>query len=163
MVWKYSSTVNVGSDTVSSLWQVWRVWSDLTLMPQWDKDCLAARLEKDPLEVGSVIYITLKNKPEKENRCIITNISKPNEASPRQTRFHFEFSVPLAVFSFQYEAHHPEDSDIITLTHTTQISGLFSHVYGYALRDMIKEGCDHMSYSVPKLATTLRSDSDNDI
>lgn len=144
-----------------SLWQLWRVWTDMSAMPLWDKDCKSASLETT-LEVGSTVAITLKNKPEEEKKCVITRLARPDGYSPKYTGFHFVYAVPLAQISFEYEAACVEGTDQIRVSHSTIISGLLSGLYGYTLKAMIKEGCDHMSDNVPPLAAKARAGPDSD-
>lgn len=158
MVWKYTSTVIVAGTTNScsliSLWQFWRVWSNIPDMPLWDRDCESARLDTT-MEEGRILFIAMKNKPTNENKCIFSKLMPPNSSSPSQTKFHFVFSVPLAELSFQYEAAIVEGSNDICLTHSTVITGLMAGMYGYLFKDTITSGCDHMSKSVPALAMTM--------
>jgi hypothetical protein len=161
MVWRYTSSVSVDRSRVSSLWQVWRVWSDIPNMPLWDQDCHSARLEST-LEEGKTLYIVMKNKPEVENECIITRVTRPNEVSPKLAAIHFDVALPLAKLSFEYEAELIDgtegDEPVLKLSHTTVISGFLSGIYGYALSKIIKEGCDHMSSTVPTVAENKSSE-----
>jgi hypothetical protein len=130
-------------------------------MSLWDKDCENARLDTI-LEEGRVIFVTMKNNPKVENKCILSKLVPPDSSSPTQTKFHFVYSVPFGELSFQYEASIVEGSTDICVTHSTVITGLMSGIYGYFLHDAIKTGCDHMSESVPVLARTMTMLIQND-
>ena len=160
MVWKYSSSVLVDKSAIS-LWQLWRVWTDMSAMPKWDKDCEFACLETT-LETGNILTIIMKNKPGEENKCVITRAVRPDESSPEYTGFHFVYAVPLAEISFEYEAVCVEQTGQIRVSHSTVVSGLLSGLYVYALKTMIKEGCDHMTVHVPPLAASAPSGPDSD-
>jgi hypothetical protein len=150
MGWKYTSTVIVDSKKINLL-QLWRVWSNLELMPKWDHDCHYARLEDDMIE-GRVLYIAMTNSPTEEKKCILTRVMKPESPSAKRAGIHFLYSTFLADISFQYEANVLEDTDQIKVTHATEVTGIFSGVVGYALEKMIRDGCDHMTAQVPLLA-----------
>ena len=107
MVFKYTSTIEVSSSKVS-LMQLFRVWSDVNLMPKWDKDCHSARLvDGDAFEEGKTLFITLQQNKEsgKENCCKVTRVTKPSivEENESYAGIHFVWSTFLANLSFQYE------------------------------------------------------------
>jgi hypothetical protein len=106
--------------------------------------------------MGDILYITMHNNPDKENKCIVTKIIGPNDGNA--VAFHFTYSVFFSEFSFQYEAKMLHETNEILLTHSTVITGVVSGVLGYAVSTMVKEGCDHMSVSVPALARVMKGE-----
>lgn len=161
MVWIYTSTALVDRKA-AGLWQLWRVWSTVPLMPKWDKDCHSARLDST-LETGNLLFIAMTNKPEIENKCVITRVAQPDIFKVGYTGLHFTYAVPLAELTFKYEAEMLEGTDQIRISHSTEIAGLLSGMYGFALKNMIKDGCNHMSECVPELASLQSNEPDRDI
>lgn len=150
MGWKYTSSIIVDSKSLN-LFQFWRVWSNLQLMPKYDHDCHSARFEDD-LKEGHGLFIAMTNNPSQEKRCVLTRVMKPDSPTAKCVGIHFLYSTFLADISFQYEANQLLGTDEIEVTHTTVVNGIFSSVVGFALEKMIKEGCDHMTEQVPLLA-----------
>lgn len=185
MVWLYRSEVKLNRSDVT-IEQLWKVWSNISLMGQYDPDVLKARLATigelrsrlettvaaannfaDTASVGGVgvpIYITLKSNPSKENTCVITKWQPPcrgqdttdDISTSDSVALHYDLHVPLGVLSFQYGASLDTIQNTVTVTVGTEISGLFGPMYAGLFKGMIIHGCDHMIVSVPELAKSIQ-------
>ena len=157
MPWSFCSVDKLSKSRIS-LRDLWQVWSNISLMAQYDKDVAEAHLEEgaNPA-VGVPLYITMMNNSSPK-KCTITEWKPPNGEDSRSVGLKFEYCVPLGKLEFQYSANFDSDNDLLTVSVGTEITGLLGPLYASLFTDNIKEGCNHMVKSVPELAFRLRQE-----